>query len=249
LPADWVAAATAKQVSNGNDESNWNSGYGYQFWRNQFGGFRADGSLGQFIFVIPEQDMVMVVTSGSEDLTGVMSVVAQILLPATKPNALPANAAGETALKDKLASLSLPVPEGSATSPQSADVAGRRYVIPQNSQGIQSVQLDVAGEFPVLTIEDADGTHAIGVGLDGWVRGRTGFRKHINELYDTPDQGIAARGAWADASTFVAALTFDETPYTETLRLRFQGEQVFMDAAYNVRWGNDTEPQLVGTRQ
>jgi CubicO group peptidase (beta-lactamase class C family) len=249
LPADWVSAASAKQVSNGNDETNWNAGYGYQFWRNQFGGFRADGSLGQFTFVLPEQDLVVVVTSGTEDLTGIMSIMAQILLPALKPSALPANAAGETALKDRLASLALPVPPGSATSPQAGDVSGRRYVIPQNSQGIQSVQLDVGGPFPVLTVQDADGTHAIGVGMDGWVRGRTGFRKRINELFDTPDQGVAARGAWSDASTFVAALTFNETPYTETLKLRFQGEQVFLDAGYNVRWGNDTEPQLIGTRQ
>jgi len=32
------------------------------------------------------------------------------------------------------------------------------------------------------------------------------------------------------------------------LRLRFAGDQLFLDTSYNVRWGATTEPQLVGTR-
>ena len=74
LSEQWVADATARQVSTGNDDGNWNYGYGYQFWRSQHG-YRADGSLGQFGFVLPEQDIVLAITSGTNDTDGVMNVV------------------------------------------------------------------------------------------------------------------------------------------------------------------------------
>jgi hypothetical protein len=134
------------------------------------------------------------------------------------------------------------------TSPRGADVSGRRYAVPQNSQGISGVTLDFSGPSPVLAIEDADGTHSITVGLGSWVRQRTGYRKHINELFDTPDQGLAATGAWSSADTFVARLTFNETPYTMTTTFGFAGEQVRVNTAYNVRWGTPSEPEITGTR-
>jgi CubicO group peptidase (beta-lactamase class C family) len=247
LSADWVADATARQVSTGNDDGNWNYGYGYQFWRSQVG-YRADGSLGQFSFVLPDQDIVLAITSGTNDTDGVMNRVWQNLLPAIAGEAQPENPTALTALRDRLAALALPTPAGAMTSPRGADVSGRRYAVPQNSQGISGVTLDFSGPSPVLAIEDADGTHSITVGLGSWVRQRTGYRKHINELFDTPDQGLAATGAWSSADTFVARLTFNETPYTMTTTFGFAGEQVRVNTAYNVRWGTPSEPEITGTR-
>lgn len=38
IPASWVEAATARQVSNGsNPKSDWDQGYGFQFWRSRHG--------------------------------------------------------------------------------------------------------------------------------------------------------------------------------------------------------------------
>jgi hypothetical protein len=101
----------------------------------------------------------------------------------------------------------------------------------------------------VLAIEDADGTHSISVGVGGhWVRQRTKYRKRINELFDTPEQGLAATGAWNGDDTFIAELTFVETPYTMTTTFRFEGEQVRINTTYNVRWGADAEPEIIGQR-
>ncbi len=58
----WVDESSRKQIGNG-DSGYWNVGYGYQFWMNPFGGFRADGYGGQLIFVLPDQDVVAVFTS------------------------------------------------------------------------------------------------------------------------------------------------------------------------------------------
>jgi CubicO group peptidase (beta-lactamase class C family) len=247
LSPEWVAAATSSQISTGNRDNNWGHGYGYQFWQSQVG-YRADGSLGQFTFVLPEQDIVLAITSGTTDTNGVMNLVWQQLLPAVQAASLPENPAALAALTGRLQALALPVPTGAMSSARLGDVSRARYVAAQNSQGIQAVVLDFAGPTPVLSIEDADGVHAIEVGLGAWVRGRTGFKKRINELFDTPEQGIAAIGAWSAEDTFTAKLCFNETPYTLNASFKFQAEQVLVDMGYNVRWGNATEPQIIGTR-
>ncbi|HET6899684.1 MAG TPA: serine hydrolase, partial [Vicinamibacteria bacterium] len=91
VPAAWVAQATARQTSNGSSPtSDWDQGYGYQFWRCRHGAFRGDGAFGQFCVVMPEQDAVVAITSGTRDLQGVLDLVWEHVLGAMKPGALPA---------------------------------------------------------------------------------------------------------------------------------------------------------------
>ena len=71
VPAAWVEAATARQTSNGSSpKSDWDQGYGYQFWRSRHGAYRGDGAFGQFCIVLPEQDAVIAITSGVKDMQG-----------------------------------------------------------------------------------------------------------------------------------------------------------------------------------
>lgn len=86
LPASYVQAATAKQIDNGPaaSTSDWGAGYGYQFWRNTFGGFRADGMFGQYIVVLPDYDAVIVMTSHLNDMQVPLTVLREKLLPKLK---------------------------------------------------------------------------------------------------------------------------------------------------------------------
>ncbi len=86
IPAAWVEAATARQTSNGsNPTSDWDQGYGYQFWRCRHGAYRGDGAFGQYCVVMPEQDAVLVITSGVKDMQAVLNLVWDKLLPGMKP--------------------------------------------------------------------------------------------------------------------------------------------------------------------
>lgn len=250
VDAQWATDATSKQVDTYTGNGNWSWGYGYQFWRSA-AGYRADGSLGQFSFVIPEEDLVLALTSGTDNDGGtnrIMNIVFQHFR-AELTDTLPEDPATHDALTAKLASLALAAPQGAPTSPLAASVAGSRYEVAANGQGITRVQLAFpeAGD-PVVTFEDADGPHPIAVGIGRWVRGRTGFKKHINELFDTPDQAVSAQGAWTADNTFTAKLAFTETPYTADVVFTFNGDDVSIDQTYNVRWGSKTEPQLTGHR-
>jgi len=247
LTESWVEAATSFQTSNGGDpDSNWDAGYGYQFWRNKTLGYRADGAQGQFCFVLPGEDVVLAVTSGTGDTKALMDTVWARLLPALHAGVLPANAVAQEALAHKLTTLTLPLPVGAVQSPRAVEISGKTYIFPENEQGIESVRLDFSGGHPVITFKDKEGTHPIALGLGRWERGTTTFRKRISHMWDMAQQGMAAGGAWTDADTFTAKLCFDETPFIITARLKFEGDKLFLDMDHNQRWGEKHRAQIVG---
>ena len=113
LPADWVDAATARQTSNGsNPNSDWDQGYGYQFWQCRHGAYRGDGAFGQFCLVLPDHDTVVAITSGTDNMQGVMNVIWESLLPAVAPVALTEDADAHSALSRSLTQLELPGLQG-----------------------------------------------------------------------------------------------------------------------------------------
>lgn len=60
IPAAWVRAMKEKEIDNGL------YGYGYQMWCCEYpGASRADGAYGQYILLIPDKDMVVVITECS----------------------------------------------------------------------------------------------------------------------------------------------------------------------------------------
>ncbi len=88
VPASWVDAATARQMSNGSSPtSDWEQGYGYQFWRCRHGFYRGDGAHGQFCIVMPQYDAVVAITSGTRDMASVMNVVWDRLDPGARRQA------------------------------------------------------------------------------------------------------------------------------------------------------------------
>lgn len=106
VPAEWVAQATAKQVSNGSDPTkDWDQGYGFQFWRCRHHAYRGDGANGQFCIVLPDQDAVIAITAETHDMQGELNLVWDHLLPAFQAAALPANPAEATRLADCIATL------------------------------------------------------------------------------------------------------------------------------------------------
>jgi CubicO group peptidase (beta-lactamase class C family) len=108
IPSDWIELATSKQVDNGSNAlSDWNQGYGFQFWRCRHNAFRGDGAFGQFCIVLPELNAVIAITADSKDMQGELNIVWDKLLPAFHPEPLPANPEAAQRLAEKLVSLSV----------------------------------------------------------------------------------------------------------------------------------------------
>ena len=243
LPAAWIAQATARQTSNGsNPASDWDQGYGYQFWRCRHGAFRGDGAFGQFCVVMPEQDAVVAITSGTRDLQGVLDLVWAHILEPMKAGALPANPTGRADLRRKLAALKLPPQDGRPTSPRASSVSGRTYVFPANDDKVESARLDVEGESATIVMKVAGREGRVLCGAGAWRRGGT------LPGADGTDQAAAASGAWTADDTYVARVYLNETPFRVTVTMRFTDDGLVMDREYNVSLGSQPtkRTQLVG---
>ena len=152
LPVAWVEDATKKQVSNGsNPESDWEQGYGYQFWMCRYGLYRGDGAFGQYCIVFPAQDAVLAITSGTADMGAIMNLIWKHLLPGLKEKSLDEDKTRLTALQHKLSSLNIAGINGKASSRQAAAISNKPYSLPSNDEGITSVAFDLTTKNPSVT--------------------------------------------------------------------------------------------------
>jgi CubicO group peptidase (beta-lactamase class C family) len=246
VPAAWVAAATARQTSNGSSpNSDWDQGYGYQFWRCRHGAYRGDGAFGQYCVVMPDQDAVLAITSGVKDMQAVLNVVWDKLLPAlassSSSSSLPADDAARQKLEAKLKGLTMRAPEGSG-SPV-AGALGKRYLFPANDRKLESITLapDEGNDGGITLLARIDGKeHRIACGARGqWNKGRMAWGRQ-------PEQPAAASGAWTGDDAYTAKLCFYETPFTVTVRLKFAGNEVRCEGEWDVGFGPTKEALLTG---
>jgi CubicO group peptidase (beta-lactamase class C family) len=239
VPAAWVEEATARQASNGsNPRSDWDQGYGYQFWRCRHGAYRGDGAFGQYCVVLPEQDAVIAITGGLANMQAVLDLVWDKLLPAFRPTSFAPDDLARSKLEGTLKSLSLRTPEGAG---KPADGTNRRYFLRANDRKLESLALEVGRKDgdAVLVTRAGGVEHRVACGTGKWRAGRAGWGR-------LPEQPVAASGAWTADGTYTAKICFSETPFVLTVRLTFTGDEVRCESRWNVGFGPTTEATLVG---
>jgi CubicO group peptidase (beta-lactamase class C family) len=110
LPASWIEVSTRGHI-----EANPGDYYGYHWWVNDDGSYAAIGYKGQFIFVVPEINTVVVFTG---DLAGgtffiPMELMADYVIPSvTSSKSLPIDMEETTRLDSLVKRAALPVSEG-----------------------------------------------------------------------------------------------------------------------------------------
>ncbi len=267
LPEAWVEEATSRQVDNSpNENTDWEQGYGYQFWRCRHNAYRGDGAFGQYCIVMPDQDAVIAITSGVGDMQAVLNLIWQHLLPAMGPEALPDDVEAQSALAATLEGLALPLQDGVATSAWTPRVSGRtyrfdateqevtvdRHSAPAEAQIIEAITLVLPEKGGgTVTIRDGRGDHApqtanaprtakaLDFGHGAWCYGETALGG------DEPRR-VAASGAWVDDDTLVVKLCLYETPFVPTLTFRFAEDEMHYTFEMNVSFGPTESPTLVG---
>ncbi len=268
LPAAWVEEATTFKVqqpapdkpTRSKETNDWQQGYCYQFWRSQHNGYRGDGAFGQFTLVMPEQDAVLVMTSESKNMQGMLDVVWEHLFPAIKPQALPRDEAAYGELKTKVDSLKLALPEGKATSELAGKISGKKFAITENSLGITDASISCGAENLTFTVKAADQTHTITCSLAEWALGEAAFPGTPPRLISggapkaTPVSKIAANATWTEEKTLTLTWRYIETPHRDTVTCRFEGEGAELKLKIGFKSSivamkdkaTDTRPELVG---
>lgn len=108
IPEWWTKEASSKQVDNSIEiQPDNKAGYGYHFWLNQIGGFRADGMFSQHGLALPEYDAVIITTSGCPIEQKDMDAICSIFPDAFGEEALPENPELYEKLKQRIAGYEL----------------------------------------------------------------------------------------------------------------------------------------------
>jgi CubicO group peptidase (beta-lactamase class C family) len=239
IPEKWIQTATARQTSNGsNPQSDWDQGYGYQFWRSRNNAYRGDGAFGQYCIVIPEKNAVVAITSGVKDMQSVLNVVWSELLPAFVDEAMPENESSVMKLRQKLQDLKIAVPENSGTSA----AVDKEFTFPENTRKLTSLRFgrDASGR-EVLTMAFDGVEQRILCGNGEWLRGETAWG-------GLPPAPTAIAGGWKD-KTFTMKICFYEKPFIVTNHFTLDGDSVTLTSESNVAFGPTKQPDLLGTAE
>ncbi|WP_082197908.1 serine hydrolase [Bacillus sp. FJAT-26390] len=227
LPEGWVEEATSKQISNGDGgENDWAQGYGYQFWRCRHGLYRGDGAFGQFCIVMPEQDAVLAITSGSNDMQGIMNAVWDHLLPAMESSPLAADLDAEAQLADRLKGLALQIPRLQPDSPLEAGISGNKYMLEDNEQQWQSISLTFEDNQAIAVLSKLDQENRIIFGRGDWEEATT-------RLLQDEDKRVASSFTW-EKDTLQLTMRYIETPFAFTMLLQFEGDKISLNLKGNV---------------
>ena len=246
LPEAWVSEATSKQVENGADpRSDWNQGYGYQFWRCRYNNYRGDGAFGQFCLVFPEMDAVLAINSGVPEMQAVLNIVWDKLLPAMHPAALPADPAAEAALAERLHGLDLPAPAPKPVSPLAARVSGKTYDMEENASKVKTVRFDFSPQGGKFTLRDQSNDRSAEFNYSG-------YRFGESSLFTEPHPGVnlqrpvAVHAAWLKPDVLRLTLRQRTTPFVFTYDFTFTGDTISMEGRVNVYFGPTQFPAING---
>lgn len=236
LPAEWVEQMMTPQMQTGGDA------YGYQMWLCEYpGAVCLDGALGQYVLIIPEKDMVVVITECTL-INGRTQrcLVWNRLLPAVVGNEPLTPGRDYKRLQKKQSSYRLPVVQGKANSSLSKEYAGKSIVLESNRYNWQSLSFQFNPKEVLLTVTQTDGiTYNLPFGYREWKKTST----DVHPPYSISAKGrfngiegpfwVAGSYAWTSSPTLELKAHYVNWISALTLTFHFVGENVSLTVKEN----------------
>lgn len=229
LPESWVndASSVVSVTSDIYDTADWKLGYGYQFWKCQHGGFRADGAFGQFSIVMPEKDAVAVIIAETPMTQRILDIFWDTIYASMSDRPLPERSCFiDTSCAP---ALDLPVVCG-------VDISPVTYRLAENPFGLSSIGYEKVGSELILTVVGTSG-QKIEIVCGG---GKFEYN-HYDSCPMAPTQfvGHLARGiradiaaAYGDDGGVSVALQFVSTPHGFVFRFGEGAVSVYYPAEH-----------------
>lgn len=236
IPEAWISESTSKQIDTPDGLAG-KYGYGYHWWMNDFGGYSARGFGGQYIFVVPEYDLVVAITSGlvGYDFFLPEGLVKNFIVDSiSEKKSLPANKTAYDKLCEIEKELSqTPKPSNPVKSSVFAkEISGNTYVMDDKSK--MSFTFEKDNECTVDFIWEGSADKYI-VGLDGV------WRINHNLKSGSMDSGNsnAAKGEWIDEKQFKFSIKPLNDMAEVSFEVGFDGDAITVDVSD--MWGSMTQ--------
>lgn len=208
ISESWVSEATKLQSDNSNrpDEPiDWCQGYGYQFWMCRHGGFRGDGAFGQYIIVMPEQDMVLALMSEANKMAPVIDSVWKYILEDCD----------------------------NINSDIEYSINNKKYILEKNSMGIGCATINFNHRNLIVELEYSGEKVAIEAGRGHWHESKTeipfGYISAVPMMYyHNRPKAVSSSFHWVKPNILEIDIVFRETPHRDKVRFVFGGKHLAM---------------------
>lgn len=217
ISESWIEAATSKQISTHEGDSDWSQGYGYQFWRCHHGAYRGDGAFGQFCIVLPEVDAVIAFTSGTNNLQGLLNGVWDHLLEGFRSHPITPDASSAE-LQRRLQELRLDPPQLGSDSQLESRLNGLTFTLEENDLEITSLSIDFQQEAAKLRLKSNQGEHSVTMGRGNWMLAPSTL---IGE-----EQQLAASFTWKTPDKLLLTIRQIEAPFTLNVEVGLYGQEI-----------------------
>jgi hypothetical protein len=244
VPESWVEAATIKHTESNPGNSEWSNGYGYQFWRCSLpGAYRGDGAYGQYCLVLPEQDMVVAVTSESWDMGKSMAVIFDHLVPGLADKPLKENVGKRMELDKLIHELSIPVATGQGSSNRADQWNQKTFKLLKNKFLAEKIQLTFSGEMVEWKTFLADGKEiSIKAGLGYWMTSMEALNSPFPVFFRTDQASkIAAAARWLNDHQLQINLKMVEGIHGDTITFNFKNIELQVEMLNSVAAHDDGE--------
>lgn len=241
LSREWVALATNKRIDNSVNEtvtawidgtkSDWEAGYGYQFWINAVGGYRADGAFGQFCIIIPEERIIVSALAKADNTERELR---ELVAFARSLDA--ESVEGEGRFTDEYADSIYAVPAFKAEGRFSG--FGRLYGLEKNISDFTSVEVDEEDGGVRVSFTDGEGTESFFAPFEGSEYCRIvakGFRPTLASLCQVRREEVLFNAAVESMteSELVISMRFRNCPASGRMIFTLDGDSVDIYANYD----------------
>ncbi len=215
IPAEWVKLASSKQINNeynrpGTDSS---YGYGYCFWLDRFGGYRADGMFSQFGIAFPQHNAVVVVNSSiTEEQAGLDGIFdffpkafeeadedTELETNASVPPVLSVHPAKEQEIQDRYIKFRKKILLNLVGFQVSVLPLAVTYMMSDKAGNIDMVKFDFNGEECTFRWSEGNEHNRIQLGMDGHYRYSTMTLGQI-------EFKVCANASWIDDETLLVSI-------------------------------------------
>ena len=205
LPPEWTATVFSGGIPNGGNPLLAPPTYSRLWWTDASVPYAAAlGRHGQNIIVLPEQDVVLVVTSKTavtSRRSSAVDMVKRYLLPAIKADgALPEDSAGQAKLAQAVRGLgAVGKHESQQPNPQAEALAKRTFILEPNDWRLREFALALSGPDPSFRFEQAARTFPF---LNMSLGGPMGLQGDYVVSQNKFEGPMAFRGRWINGNTF-----------------------------------------------
>lgn len=245
LSESWVGQMMQTHIDTGDGR-----GYGYQMWEaSKDGAYRADGRFGQYIVVMPKQDMVVVITQCSNSPNP--WVVSRLLAPAVQAGALMTDK-GYQALQKQLQSYRYPTINGKAKSSITKQLNGKTFKLSDNQFGWRNISFQQGDKQLTVVITNEQGISSeLSAGFRHWDTIWTAayppYSMNARQKFKGIEGPFAVSACYAWSATNTLHLNLQYVNWISALDVTFtfQGDNVQVTVHKNYE---PDVPQFTGTK-